>query len=264
MSSSDSSSTPRIGFLDSGVGGLSVWWEAVHRLPQLQTVYLADRLHCPYGPRPPDEVRSLVADAVRTLRERGCTAIVLACNTATAAAVDFLRRSDPSIPYVGMEPAVKPAALRSETGAIGILATAGTYQGRLFRGTAERYAHNVRLVTRDAGGLVPFVDRGELDTPALRAAIERHLAPMREANVDAIVLGCTHFPFLKAAIQAVAGPVIPLIDPAPAVVNQLARVLGLTPSSDTVPSLPPPAEILARFPASAGHVLIDTMPSIRV
>ena len=258
MNSSDSSSVPRIGFLDSGVGGLSVWWEAAHRLPHLQTVYLADRLHCPYGPRPPDEVRSLVADAVRTLRERGCTAIVLACNTATAAAVDFLRHADPEFPYIGMEPAVKPAALRSSTGAVGILATAGTYQGRLFRGTAERYAHNVRLVTRDAGDLVPFVERGELDTPALRAAIECHLAPMREANVDAIVLGCTHFPCLKATIQAVAGNGVPLIDPAPAVVRQLARVLGLTLSEGNMPPLPSPADILSRIASSTDHLLLDT------
>ena len=195
-------------------------------MPWLRTWYVADNAHCPYGPRPAEEVRRLVGAVADRFLAEGCAAIVLACNTATAAAVEELRACHPEVPVVGMEPAVKPAAARSRTGVIGVLATGGTLHGRLFRGTSARYAAGVRVVASAAGELVGFVERGELDTPALREALRRHVGPMVEAGADQIVLGCTHFPFLAPAIRAVAGEGVSLVDPAPAVARQLARRLG--------------------------------------
>lgn len=250
------SAGPRVGFLDSGIGGLSVWWEALRILPGLSTVYFADRSHCPYGPRPQKEVQALVEAGVRRLLDAGCEAVVLACNTATAAAVDALRTALPRVPFIGMEPAVKPAALRSKSGAIGILATSGTFRGRLFLGTSARYAKGVRLVARAADDLVPFVERGELDSPALRTALAAHLAPMREAGADHIVLGCTHFPFLAPVLAELAGPGVELVNPAAAVARQLARVLDL-PAAEPVPgTLPPPHELLSRFTPDGAHRLL--------
>ena len=218
--------TPLVGFLDSGIGGLTVWREAVRLLPSLSTHYLADNLHCPYGSRPADEVRGLVVDAVDGLLSLGCTAIVLACNTATAAAVATLRRIHPDIPVVGMEPAVKPAAAETRTGVVGVLATGGTLRGRLFHDTSERYAGNVRLVIEDAGDLVPFIERGDTGSDELRVVLGRHLRPILDAGADHIVLGCTHFPFLVSTIRDMAGPSVVLVDPAPAVARQLARRIG--------------------------------------
>lgn len=264
MQSSVPAAGPCVGFLDSGVGGLSVWFEATRLLPGIRTVYFADRAHCPYGPRPPAEVRRWVAEGVERLMAAGCGAIVLACNTATAAAVDFLRASHPAVPFVGMEPAVKPAAARSRTGAIGILATSGTFHGRLYRATSARFAGGVRLVSRDAGDLVPYVERGELDGPALRAALEAHLAPMREAHVDHIVLGCTHFPFLAPVLRRLAGDGVALVNPAPAVARQLARVLGIAPDPaaerTSAPPLPAPRELLAVLRADPRHACLDAPP----
>ena len=231
---------PVVGFLDSGVGGLTVWRESVRLLSGLPTVYLADNAHCPYGPRPADEVRRLVESAVARLLDAGCAAIVLACNTATAAAVDALRANLPRIPIIGMEPAVKPAAEHSRSGVVGILATDGTLHGRLFQNTSARYASGVRLIRRNAGDLVAFVERGEVEGPAVQAALRRHLEPMLETGADHIVLGCTHFPFLARAIRELAGPAVSIVDPAPAVARQLARRLEETfgPLDATAPTAP--------------------------
>lgn len=248
---------PRVGFLDSGVGGLSVWFEAIRLLPGIRTVYFADRAHCPYGSRPPAEVRRWVVEGVGRLIAEKCEAIVLACNTATAAAIDYLRETRPDISFVGMEPAIKPAVAQSRTGAVGVLATSGTFHGRHFRDTSLRFAGGVRLVSRDAGDLVPYVERGELDGSALCAALEAHLAPMREARVDHIVLGCTHFPFLAPVLQRLAGPGVRLVNPAPAVARQLARVLGLEPDPEAERSpalpLPPPSELVTHLRANPLH-----------
>lgn len=247
------SAGPLVGFLDSGLGGLSVWWEAVRILPGIRTLYFADRAHCPYGPRPPEEVRKLVEEGVHRLQDAGCAAVVLACNTATAAAVDSLRTAQPDYPFIGMEPAVKPAALHSKTGVVGVLATSGTFHGRLFQGTSARYAQHTRLVARAADNLVPFVERGELDSPALRTALAAHLAPMLDAGVDHIVLGCTHFPFLGPVLQEMAGPSVLLVNPATAVARQLARVLTLPPAKAEQEPLPPPAVILQQFAKGTAH-----------
>lgn len=223
-----------VGFLDSGIGGLTVWREAVRLLPSLSTHYLADNFHCPYGSRPAADVRDIVVEAVDGLLAAGCTAVVLACNTATAAAVATVRRLHPDIPVIGMEPAVKPAAAETRTGVVGVLATGGTLNGRLFHDTSARFAGNVRLVVEDAGDLVPFIERGDTGSGELLVALERHLKPMLDAGADRIVLGCTHFPFLASAIRAMAGPSVVLVDPAPAVARQLARRIGPVPSGSPV------------------------------
>ncbi len=229
MEPARSPAPPVVGFLDSGVGGLTVWREAVRLLPRLRTVYLADNRNAPYGPRPCRELQDIVLQAANRLFAEGCEALVLACNTATAAAVDELRIRNRDRVIVGMEPAVKPAALRSRTRVVGVLATAGTLQGRLFRETSEQFAEGVRLVVRDAGDLVAFVERGEWEGEKVRAAVERHVGPMRAAGADCIVLGCTHFPFLAETIRECAGPGTTVLDPAPAVARQLARRLNLPP-----------------------------------
>lgn len=251
-----------MGFLDSGVGGLSIWWEAVSVLPSIRTLYWADQAHCPYGTRTTEELQCLVLSGVETLQAAGCSVIVLACNTATAAAVSFLRARFPTFPFVGMEPAVKPAALQSQTKAIGILATSATCHGHLFLNTSARYARDIRLIIQAADDLVLFVERGELDSPALRAALSAHLEPMLKAGVDHIVLGCTHFPFLAPTLQALVGPAITLVDPAPAVARQLARILHLSPTPHPFQPLPPPSTLLATLTASPHHTFLTTTPPL--
>ncbi len=213
-----------IGFFDSGVGGLSVWQATVERLPDEATVVLADNAHCPYGPRPAAEVAALSFAAVERLLECGCKVVVVACNTATAAAIDALRARY-ALPFVGMEPAVKPAALASRSGVVGILATEGTFRGRLFRETAARHAQGARLVVRVAHGLVGWVESGRADTPEARRALEEAVLPMLAAGADQIVLGCTHFAFLRQALADIAGPDVRVLDPSEAVARQVERVL---------------------------------------
>ncbi len=215
----------RIGIFDSGVGGLSVWREVVRRLPHEDTVYFADQAHVPYGPRTQDELRHFCDAIARFLLDGGCKAIVVACNTASAAALKLLRERFPQLPVIGMEPAVKPAAATTRTGVVGILATPATFEGRLFRATAGRHAAHVRLVNRVCHGLAELVEAGKLDGDETDAALRDYLQPVLEANADVIVLGCTHYPFVIDAIRRVAGPQITVIDPAPAIARHLDNVL---------------------------------------
>ncbi|MCL1857554.1 MAG: glutamate racemase, partial [Kiritimatiellaeota bacterium] len=229
-----------IGFIDSGVGGLCVWQEVVRLLPQEDTLYIADSAHCPYGRKSPDEIYDAVLPLVSSLVEEGCKLVVIACNTATAAAIEALREAFPDVPFVGMEPAVKPAALNSRTGVIGILATDGTLHGRLFNETSARFAKNVRIVSRAGDGLVELVEAGKADAPETRRLLETYLRPMLEEGIDHLVLGCTHFAFLTNAMRAICGEGVTLLDPAPAVARRGAAPLpgpgGLLGS----PSPPPP------------------------
>ncbi len=215
-----------VALFDSGVGGLSVWREVVRLLPAEQTLYLADQAHLPYGPRPLEEVRRYAEEITRFLLAQGAKVIVVACNTASGAALHHLRMTFPHVPFVGMEPAVKPAAERTRTGAIGVIATPATFQGDLFRRLVERFAADVRLHTQVCPGLVEAVERGEADALRTEALLRRYLTPMVEAGIDQLVLGCTHYPFLSEAIRRVVGEEIALIDPAPAVARQVRRVLA--------------------------------------
>jgi len=218
-----SNSSP-IGIFDSGIGGLSVWREVARQLPHEDTLYFADQIHIPYGPRTLEEIRSFSKAITRFLLDRGCKLIVVACNAASAAALKQLRTTFPAVPFIGMEPAVKPAAETTRTGVVGVLATPATFQGELFASVVERFANGVQLVKEVCPGLVQQVEAGRLNTPDTLAMLDRFLIPIRAANADTIVLGCTHYPFVIEAIRQLA-PGVNVIDPAPAIARQIDRVL---------------------------------------
>jgi glutamate racemase len=214
-----------IGVFDSGVGGLAVWHEIVAQLPNEPTVYLADQGHVPYGARPMQEIRAFSEAITRFLLGVGCRIIVVACNTASAAALTHLRATFADVPFVGMEPAVKPAAQTTHVGRVGVMATPATFQGELFASVVERFANSVQLINQVCPGLVEQVEAGRLDTPDTEAMLCQYLAPMLAMDVDTIVLACTHYPFLAPAIQRIAGPDVQVIDPAPAIARQARRVM---------------------------------------
>lgn len=214
-----------VGVFDSGVGGLSVWRELVRELPAEATLYVADQAHMPYGPRPAAEVLGFAERITAALLERGCKAVVVACNTASAAALKDLRARHPDVPFVGMEPAVKPAALNTRSRVVGVMATPGTLQGRMFADAVQRFASGVKLIRQPCPGLVEQIERGELDGPATAALLRELLQPIVAAGADTLVLACTHFPFVLPLIRQIVGETVQIIDPAPAVARQLGRVL---------------------------------------
>ncbi len=222
----------RIGVLDSGVGGLSVLREIHRLLPIHPTLYFADRLHFPYGPRPAAEIYGFVEAITRFLQARGAVVIVLACNAASAASLLSLRAHFPDVPFVGMEPAVKPAVESTEASVVGVLTTRATADGPLYRRVLERFASGARVVTQVAPELVHIAENNSQHTTQNQRIIRRHIHPLLDAGADRIVLACTHFPFLAESIQAIAGPGVQLVDPGPAVARQAARVWpeGITPA----------------------------------
>jgi glutamate racemase len=216
-----------IGVFDSGVGGLSVLRAIRQELPAESILYLADQGHVPYGPRPLEEVRSFAEGITRFLLDRGSKLIVVACNAASAAALHTLRQQFPQVTFVGMEPAVKPAAEYTRTGRVGVLATPATFQGLLYASVVERFAQGVILYQDTCPGLVAQIEAGELDTPLTRAILKKALQPMLDQGIDTVVLGCTHYPFVIPLIQSIAGPHIRVIDPAPAIARQARRMLDM-------------------------------------
>ncbi len=215
-----------VGVFDSGVGGLSVLRAIRRELPGVPALYVADQAHVPYGPRPLAEVRAFSEAIARFVIRRGARVVVVACNAASAGALHRLREVFPSVPFVGMEPAVKPAAETTRTGKVGVLATPATFQGELFASVVERFANGVELVNHTCPGLVARIEEGDLDGPATRAILEDALRPMLARGIDTVVLGCTHYPFVIPLIERIAGPGVRVIDPAPAVARQAARVLA--------------------------------------
>jgi glutamate racemase len=214
-----------IGLFDSGVGGLSVLRAIRALLPQQPVIFLADQAHVPYGSRPMGEVRSFAESITRFLLKRGSSLIVVACNTASAAALHHLRQSFPHIPFVGMEPAVKPAAEVTQSRVVGVLATPATFQGELYASVVERFAQGVTVLQHTCPGLVSQIEVGLLDAPATRRILAEALEPMLSQGIDTVVLGCTHYPFVIPLIQEIAGPGVRVIDPAPAVARQVQRLL---------------------------------------
>lgn len=214
-----------IGVMDSGLGGLSVLRELVKTVPDARYIYYADGANCPYGEKTREFIQSRCTQIVSDFVDGGACAVVVACNTATAAAIDYLRgRFD--IPFVGMEPAVKPAALGTRSGVIGVLATAGTLRASRYLDMRDRYSDDISVVERVGAGFVELVESGELDGPHAESVVAASLKPLLDAGADTIVLGCTHYPFLLPLMRKLAGPSINFIDPAPAVARQLSRVLG--------------------------------------
>ena len=234
-----------IGVFDSGIGGLSVVREIVRELPNESIVYFADQAHLPYGPRPAEEVRDFSEAITRELLALGCKAVVVACNTASAAALKHLRELHPAVPFVGMEPAVKPAALHSKSRVVGVMATPGTLQGRMFALAVERFASGVTLVNQPCPGLVELIEQGRLDTAETEALLRELLKPMLGAGADTIVLACTHYPFVLPLLRKIAGQGVHIIDPAPAVARQARRLLEQ-------------AGLLAAAPSGQQHRFITT------
>ena len=193
-------------------------------LPSARFIYYADNAHCPYGEKSAAYIQDRARAITRLLLDKGAEAVVVACNTATGAAIATLR-SEFDIPFIGMEPAVKPAALGTRSGVIGVLATAGTLKASKYLNTKGLYQENVRIEEHVGEGFVQLVERGELDGPEVERVVRASLQPLLDAGADTIVLGCTHSPFLQPVIQRLAGPDVRVIDPAPAVAQQLLRVL---------------------------------------
>lgn len=216
-----------IGIFDSGVGGLSVLRAIRQQLPHEALLYFGDQGHVPYGPRPSEEILAFSNTITKFLLGMGAKIIVVACNTASAVALIDLRKRFPEIPFVGMEPAVKPAAEHTQTGVVGVLATPATFQGELYASVVERFADNVILLQSTCTGLVQQIERGALETKKTRSILESALNPMLDHGIDTVVLGCTHYPFVIPVIQEIVGPDVRVIDPAPAVARQVERVLDL-------------------------------------
>jgi glutamate racemase len=217
-----------IGVFDSGVGGLSVVRAIRTHLPKESILYFADQAHVPYGSRPVEQVQEFSTGISRFLLDNGAKIIVVACNTASAAALQLLRRTFPEVLFVGMEPAVKPAAEHTKSGVVGVLATTATFQGSLYSSVVERFAGNVILLQDTCPGLVQQIERGDLTGQKTRTILESVLLPMLEKRIDTIVLGCTHYPFVIPLIKKIVGPNVRVIDPAPAVARQVARLLDST------------------------------------
>ncbi len=209
---------------DSGVGGLGVLSHIRRELPGADLLYLADQARAPYGTRSLDEVAVISEQVTRWLLGEGATTIVIACNTASAAALNRVRATHPDVPFVGMEPAVKPAALVTRSGVIGVLATAATFQGELFASVVSRHAVGLEVLTAACPRWVELVEAGILTGDEAETAVGACLAPVLSGGADVLVLGCTHFPFLGPVVGAIAGPDVVLVDPAPAVAQQVARV----------------------------------------
>src|SRR6266540_2256510 len=220
-------STSPIGIFDSGVGGISVLRAIREQMPQESVIYFGDQGHIPYGSRPMEQIRNFSEAITNFLLKEKVKIIVVACNTASAAALKYLRKKFPDVQFVGMEPAVKPAAEHTQTGRVGVLATPATFQGALYASVVERFPNGVKLYQDTCSGLVQQIEQGKLDNEETRQILENALLPMLEKNIDTVVLGCTHYPFVIPLIQQIVGDAkqVRVIDPAPAVAKQTGRLL---------------------------------------
>lgn len=214
-----------IGIFDSGVGGLSVLREVRALMPQENIIYFGDQGHVPYGPRPMTQIQDFSEAITRFLLAQNAKIIVVACNTASAAALKYLRETFPAVQFVGMEPAVKPAAEKTQTGKVGVLATPATFQGALYASVVERFANGVELFQNTCNGLVQQIERGNLNGDETKKILEDALHPMLEKNIDTVVLGCTHYPFVIPLIERIVGEKVRVIDPAPSVAKQVKRLV---------------------------------------
>jgi len=234
-----------IGIFDSGSGGLSVLREIRKILPEQRFIYFSDNAYCPYGEKTAEFVTDRSRAVTDLLLSKGCRAVVVACNTATAAAIASLR-AEYDLPFVGMEPAVKPAASGTRNGIVGVLATAGTLRAPKYLNTKGQYADAVRIVERVGKGFVELVESLDLDSPHAEEVVRASLQPLLDEGADTVVLGCTHYPFLLPLMRRIAPPGVKFIDPAPAVARRLVEVLktGGIDISDSKPGV----ELLASGP----------------
>lgn len=213
-----------IGIFDSGEGGLSVYREIFKALPNEKYIYYSDNAHCPYGDKGDEYIIERSREISRYLIGEGCEVIAVACNTATAAAIETLRREFP-VPFVGMEPAIKPAAALTKSGVVGVLATACTLKTNKYLHTKAQFSAGVKVVEKVGEGLVELVESGILLGPVAEAIVGRNIAPLLREGADVIVLGCTHYPFLRETMTKIAGPDVLLLDPAPAAAKHLLDLM---------------------------------------
>ena len=228
-----------IGVFDSGVGGLSILDEALQQLPHHNYIYFADSANAPYGDKPPQWIAERSLQICRYLVEQDCSAIVVACNTATAEAIATIR-STLDIPIIGVEPGIKPAAMQSQNGIVGVLATEATLNSDKFNALLATLPEHCQFIKQAGAGLVPLIEAGLIETPEMQALLRSHLKPIQDQGADTLVLGCTHYPFLKKMIRAIVGDSMTLIDTSDAVVRQLLRQMhqqGLIVSSKHSPKL---------------------------
>jgi len=214
-----------IGIFDSGLGGLTVRREILSLMPWEDTVYLADSANAPYGERSPGEILELSRRNTEWLLQQGCKLIVVACNTATTNAIDTLRKQY-EVPFIGIEPAIKPAALKSRSKKIGVLATRGTLASSLFANTSRLYAGGIEVLEQEGKGLVRIIESGKWREASTRAHLESLLAPMLAAGIDHLVLGCTHYPLLIPQLRELLPASVKILDPGPAVARQTLAVLA--------------------------------------
>ena len=218
------SSSP-IGFFDSGIGGISLWMTTKELLPNENTIYLSDSKNCPYGNKPIEYLNKICIKNTEFLISKGCKIIVVACNTATTNSISVLRKNF-DVPFIGIEPAIKPAVLNSVSGKIGILATKGTLSSSLFSQTSSNHLDKVDLIKKDGDGLVELIERGIFEGTDLTNLLIKYLKPMIDFGVDQIVLGCTHYPFIKPLIKKLVKDVN-VIDCNEAVAFQLKNILEI-------------------------------------
>ncbi len=215
-----------IGIFDSGLGGLTVWAEVRCALPTESIIYLADGKNCPYGSLTKGRITELTINAVERLIKLNCKLIVIACNTATAAAIETLRERYPQVPIVGMEPAIKPACKATKSGVVGVLATKGSLEGAMFRNTKELYGKDIEVIASEGEGFVEAVESGEIESAKTEELVRRVVQPMVERGADTIVLGCTHYPLLLPVIERITQPhLIKIIDPSPAIARRVVQLL---------------------------------------
>ena len=215
-----------IGVFDSGIGGLSVLRHLCRALPDRKIIYVADQAHVPYGTKSAETIRFFSHQITQFLLSLQCELIVVACNTASAVALNSLREQYPSTPFVGMEPAVKPGARATRTGKVGVLATASTFESQRYALLMARFAQGIDLIQNPCTGLVELIERGELDSAEIDSLLQGILEPMLAQNVDTLVLGCTHYPFVQPQIARIVGDAVTIIDPAPAVARYVVSCLS--------------------------------------
>ena len=213
-----------IGIFDSGVGGTSIWKEVNQLLPNENSIYLADSKHAPYGLKSKQRIIELCEKNTELLLKKGCKIIIVACNTATTNAIKHLRNKY-KVPFIGIEPAIKPASLKSKNKSVGILATKGTLSSELFIETSSLYAQGVNLKEQHGTGLVELIESGKIESKEMNNLLEIYLNPMKEANIDYLVLGCSHYPYLIPKIKLILGSEVNIIDSGLAVAEQTKAVL---------------------------------------
>ena len=213
-----------IGIFDSGVGGTSIWKEISELLPNENTIYLADSKNAPYGEKSEKEILALSIKNTEFLLQEDCKLIVVACNTATTNAIAHLRENY-NVPFIGIEPAIKPAALKSKSKTVGVLATKGTLSSSLFHSTSENHANGIRIIEREGTGLVRLIESGKAESKTSKELLEIYLAPMLEAGIDHLVLGCTHYPYLIPVLKEMLPEGVKIIDSGEAVARQTKAVL---------------------------------------